>query len=135
MLKNSFFPEKLSKHNFFTCRSRLTECGGAERKQKAKWFVEMLGFNYYEGCVRSVQIPNLTNKTFLNFPYIFQVLKTWREFAANKNVFSYKKELNDLSCAHKTLGSPAESRFKIVNSISEHKINPLRFCHKPDVEC
>jgi len=85
--------------------------------------------------VRSVQIPNLTNKTFLNFPYIFQVLKTWREFGANKNVFFYKKEFNDLSNAHKTLGSPVGSRFKIVNSISEPKINPLRFCYKLGIGC
>ena len=75
-------------------------CGVWSARKKAKWFVEMV-FNYYEGCVRSVQIPNLTNKTFLNLHYTFRVLKTWREFAANKNVFSYKKELNDLSYAHK----------------------------------
>ena len=91
-------------------------------------------FNYYEGCVRSIQIPNLMNKTFLNFPYIFKFSKLG-EFGANKNVFSYKKGVNDLSCAHKTLGSPVGSRFKIVNFISEYKINPLRFCHKLGVEC
>jgi hypothetical protein len=108
--------------------------GGVERTQKAKWFVETLEFNYYEGCVRSVQIPNLTNKTFLNFQYIFRVLKTWQEFAANKNVFFYKKEFNDLSYAHKTSSSAAGSRFKIVNSTSEPKINPLRFCHKLGIE-
>jgi hypothetical protein len=32
-----------------------------------------LVLNRYEGCVRSVQIPNMTNKTFLNFPYIFRL--------------------------------------------------------------
>ena len=105
-----------------------------ERTQKGKMVGGDLVFNYYEGCVRSVQIPNLTNKTLLNSQYTFRVLKTWREFAANKNVFFYKKELNDLSCAHKTL-VPLPARFKTVNSISEHKINPLRFCHKLGAEC
>jgi len=83
------------------------------RTQKGKMVRGDLVVNYYEGCVRSVQIPNLTNKTFLNSPYIFKFSKLG-EFGANKNVFSYKKELNDLSNAHKTLGSPAGSRFKIV---------------------
>jgi hypothetical protein len=81
--------------------------GVRSARNKGKMARGDLVFNYYEGCVRSVQIPNLTNKTFLNSPYIFQVLKTWREFAANRNVFFYKKGLNDLSCAYKTLGSPA----------------------------
>jgi hypothetical protein len=51
---------------------------GVWSARKGKMARGDLVFNYYEGCVRSVQIPNLTNKTFLNSPYIFQVLKTWR---------------------------------------------------------
>jgi len=43
---------------------------------EAKWFVETLMFKYYEGCVRSVQIPNPSNKTFLNPKYTLAILKT-----------------------------------------------------------
>jgi hypothetical protein len=52
--------------------------GGVKHTQKGKIAHGDLVLNYYEVCVRSVQIPNLMNKTFLNFPNIFQVLKTWR---------------------------------------------------------
>ncbi|MDH5690615.1 MAG: hypothetical protein OEY81_04215, partial [Candidatus Bathyarchaeota archaeon] len=46
----------------------------------------------------------------------------------HKEVFFYKKRLNELSYAHKTWGFSAFFR-------SEPQINPLRLCHKLGVEC
>jgi hypothetical protein len=64
--------------------------GGVERTQKGKMVRGDLVFNYYEGCVRLIQIPNLMNKTFLDFQYIFQVLKTWRVWSKQERFLLQK---------------------------------------------
>ena len=50
----------------------LNRIGGVERTQTPKWLVEMLRGNHHEGCVHSIQIPNMNNKTFLNPQYTFK---------------------------------------------------------------
>jgi hypothetical protein len=50
--------------------------GEHTQKRRIGVWVGTLIFNLDRRCVCSVQIPILTNKTFLDFPYRFQVLKT-----------------------------------------------------------
>ena len=65
---------------FFTAQvlmlNRMYGVWSTRKKRRIGVWVGTLIFNLDRSCVCSVQIPNLMNKTFLNFPYIFQVLKT-----------------------------------------------------------
>jgi len=68
--------------------NRVKGVWSTRKRRRIGVWVGTLIFNLDRRCVCSVQIPILTNKTFLNLQYTFRVLKTQQVLESHNKVRS-----------------------------------------------